>query len=279
MYASSSRWAADPLGKKPVSVLEELERNMPVSLIAASPVISCSPKDTVDAVRSNREVADFDHIPVRENEDIIGVLNRDTDSSNRLVLEAMRPLRESMIISADSSLVNFVAEADKRLFALVVEGQQITGIVTLSDLQKLAVRPALFLLITLLEMLLAQRIQKIAADDEEWLKRLDKDRRNKVEKRYGRLRSENLVIDKITSTTLEEKIEASLALGAFSEIESARVDLEQIIELRNAVAHAHEFGLDRDRACQTSKRVRLARRYIETLDDVKPSMKGLSSGL
>ncbi len=62
----------------------------------------------------------------------------------------MEPLSDANLISADAGILTFVMSADQAHCRLVVDGDRIDAIVTLSDLQKLSVRPAVFLLITLI---------------------------------------------------------------------------------------------------------------------------------
>ena len=66
------------------------------------------------------------------------------------------------MIGADASIVEFVMTADKRPIRMVVSGDRVAGLVSLSDLQHLPVRAAIFTLITSLEIAMAKRIE------EEW---------------------------------------------------------------------------------------------------------------
>lgn len=66
-----------------------------------------------------------------------------------------------MLISADSGILTYIERADEHEHTcrLVLYGDRLEGIVTLSDLQKLAVRPALFMLVTHVELLMARWIR------------------------------------------------------------------------------------------------------------------------
>jgi hypothetical protein len=68
---------------------------------------------------------------------------------------AMLPLDQSILITSGSSVLGYIEEAKESPCRLVLRNTQIAGIVTISDLQKLAVRPALFVLVTHLELLMA----------------------------------------------------------------------------------------------------------------------------
>ncbi|MGO4843671.1 hypothetical protein AB4144_66485, partial [Rhizobiaceae sp. 2RAB30] len=72
--------------------------------------------------------------------------------------EKYEALREAHLIGADASILSFVKEADTRPFRLLVSERGIVGLVSLSDLQKLPVRAALFGLVTGLEMAMTDAI-------------------------------------------------------------------------------------------------------------------------
>jgi hypothetical protein len=60
----------------------------------------------------------------------------------------MKRIDESILISGDVGILSFVEHADEHPCPLVVSGMKLDGIVTLSDLQKLTVRPSILFLIT-----------------------------------------------------------------------------------------------------------------------------------
>src|SRR5262249_22751759 len=133
-------WASMPLQGRIDNILRALETATPVALIAACPILTCCPDDTVEDALNRPDLHLFDHIPVRDSRGcIVGVLNRHPNRKRTAVVsDAMEKLRESMLMAANACLLSFVEQADEREFALVVDGDQITGIVTRSDLQKLA---------------------------------------------------------------------------------------------------------------------------------------------
>src|SRR5262249_48158444 len=98
-----SPWARMPLDGAPIEqILKSIECAMPVALIATSPVKTCRPSDRVDDVLRADEFAEFDHMPVRdENGNMIGVLGRKEKARrDTTVGKAMDELREPMLISA-----------------------------------------------------------------------------------------------------------------------------------------------------------------------------------
>src|SRR5919199_3006975 len=137
-------WASYPLDGGVNQALWALEAGMYVALIATVDLKTCQVSDTVEEVLTRNELQAFDYIPVHDRDDIVGVLHRPCQGGKQtvgLVEEAMQHVHESMLIPANASLLSFVEYADKIPYRLVTNGPQIIGIVTLSDLQKFAVRP------------------------------------------------------------------------------------------------------------------------------------------
>ncbi|MBV5269366.1 MAG: hypothetical protein JZU55_04890, partial [Afipia sp.] len=71
----------------------------------------------------------------------------------------MRPITEADLIGADAGILDFIRQADFSKFRFLVTGTEISGLVSLSDLQRLPVRAALFGVITHLEMVMTEVIR------------------------------------------------------------------------------------------------------------------------
>jgi hypothetical protein len=147
---------------------------------------------------------------------------------------------------------------------------RIAGIVTISDLQKLPVRPALFLVVTHLELLMAAAIRSRFAGqfDEAWLALLGS-RREGVEDRWRDLNSKNLAIDRINATQFADKRQILIKSGLLQCSRSlAERELSAIERLRDSLAHASDYALTIESAQSTICRVKLAQRWIKTLQQV-----------
>jgi hypothetical protein len=118
----------------------------------------------------------------------------------------MRPLDQSILITSGTGVLRYIEEAEESPCRMVLRQTRIAGIVTISDLQKLPVRPALFLVVTHLEPLMAAAIRSRFAGqfDEAWLALLGS-RRGGVEERWRDLNSKNLAIDRINATQFADK--------------------------------------------------------------------------
>src|SRR5262249_1754515 len=142
-------WASGPLDGDVDEAFSALERGMPVTLIATFRLRDCQGSQRVADVLDDPALQDFDHLPVRANGRIIGLCARlRNPPRDGPVGAVMRALHESILIAADAPLICFVEDADRQPCRLLLRGLSIVGIVTLSDLQKLAVRMVLFAHIT-----------------------------------------------------------------------------------------------------------------------------------
>jgi hypothetical protein len=275
-------WSADPLAGEPIAAVEAMERAVTVDLIATFEpnLVCCSPTDEIDRLRSNPAYAGFDYLPVRLDDRIVGLLPLSEVSSRRepLVAEtaerAMCALDQAILIASGTGVLRYMEEAEESPCRLVMRGTRIAGIVTISDLQKLPVRPALFLLITHLELLMAAVIRTHYRDrpDDDWLSLLGP-RREKVERDWQDLNSRNMAVDRTTATQFADKrrilIESGLLEGSRTKIKS---EFEAIERLRNSIAHASDYALTIDNACKTIRTAKNAQKWISCLQNLAGGM-------
>ena len=260
-----SRWSSGPLDGATDQALTAIEDGMPVALIASFPLITCGTDDTLEEVLRRPDLAPFDHIPVKEDGSIVGLLDRiGAGDRGKLVRDSMRSLHERMLISSTASLLTFIEDADRVPCRLVLRGRRIEGVVTLSDFQKLAVRPVLFSLITHLELLMAEWIRR-SASEEDWLASLKEDRRAKVLEKWAILGENDLAIDRLSCTEFCDKKALAVKLGAFASKGAAKANLGRIERLRDSVAHAGDYAITAEAAKKVSVLVKAIRGLITEL--------------
>jgi hypothetical protein len=154
-------------------MLETFHRGLTVDLIVTKRALleTCAADEALASVIERNRSNAFDFLPVTEP------ASRKPDSCARIVglieilpymhgkepqgdvREIMRPLSEENLIGADASIIAFVRNADHQRCRLVISGPEISGLVSLSDLQRLPVRAALFAMVTQLEMIMASCIR------------------------------------------------------------------------------------------------------------------------
>lgn len=279
MPLSRSGWARHPLAVRFDDLVASLERGASVELIASCEpqLVYAAPSQLLDAILDDPAFAEFDSLPVRENDKVVGVLRRGELLAARprqgkagvhpTVGDYMVALDESILISAETGLLTFIADADRWPCRLLIKGTRIIGIVTIADLQKLPVRPVLFVLVTYVELLILEVLRARFGGDDVWMGALNPDRRGRVENKWRKLRNGNLAIDKLTATEFGDKVDVLLRTVRFPDIPPgpARRELVWIEELRNSVTHAGDYALTPANARKTVETVRAARLWIDRL--------------
>ncbi|MDE0532790.1 MAG: hypothetical protein OXI01_15275 [Albidovulum sp.] len=114
---------------------------------------------------------------------------------------------EDIVIGADASFIDFVTTADERQTRLVDSGDRLAGLVSLSDLQQLPVRAALFTLISRLEMAMAQWIENEWRGDgvSGWLELLSGERRQRILDSIGKAKQEDGFGSEISFSQISDK--------------------------------------------------------------------------
>ncbi|MCE2492053.1 MAG: hypothetical protein J4F40_05530 [Alphaproteobacteria bacterium] len=141
-----------------------------------------------------RNTEPYDFLPVvvpgdGQQDQIVGLCHAakffDETPGEGCIKQHYAPLSEEYLIGADASIPDFVTDADKKPCRLVIFGANIVGLVSLSDLQKLPVRAALFAPITGLEISMFEAIKREYPDDDDWKRHLSGGRREKIDKEIG----------------------------------------------------------------------------------------------
>jgi CBS domain-containing protein len=218
-----------------------LEAGFKVLHIAAFDLSVCSPDDDARHVLSDQSKLDFDHIPVRKQGRIIGVLERSSEEAVASVRERMRPLDDSILVSAEETLSGFLPTLKESPYRLVVTGPEIRGIVTISDVAKLPIRLLAFTSVAHLESVLTAVIRANCSDDAEWLSLLE-GQGAAVEKRFQDRKKQNVhLLSPIEVAYLGERI---TAVSRLKGLEGLEVDRKSITNFRNSLAHDGDFVKD-----------------------------------
>jgi CBS domain-containing protein len=240
-----------------------LEAGFKVLHITTHELSTCTADSDVNEVLSNPSQKDFDHIPVKSGDRIVGVLERESQARDGTVRDYMRPLDDSMLVSAEEPLPKFLPTLVASSYRLVVRGVEVRGIVTLSDVAKLPVRLVAFTLVIHMEAMLADVIRREGGDDEEWLKRLRPEQRKMVEKRLKRRRKQNIhLLSPIEVTDLSHKITVVGKLRGQRDFEN---ELRPIVKLRNSLAHAADFVEECGGVKGLLERLALVEHWIDAL--------------
>jgi hypothetical protein len=176
------------------------------------------------------------------------------------------PLSEDNLIGADASILDFIRDADQRRCRLVISGHEISGLVSLSDLQRLPVRAALFGLVTHVEMIMANAIRREFNGTQGWTDRLSENRRQKIREEINKAQDDDALVDALLFTQFADKVmiirkSQRFVLGR----NGFENDLKQIQSLRDHLAHANDYAATRESASKVCGTVRLADKWSKEL--------------
>ena len=264
---------ANPGGSGP-DVLERVQRSLTVDMVMTprAALETCRCDETVNAVMA-RNTENFSYLPVVDGKErILGLYCAARWSGEKKPKEPIGddflPFSEDIVIGADASIIDFVQSADERQTRLVVSGDRVAGLVSLSDLQQLPVRAALFTLITRLEMAMAQRIEDEWRDDVStgWLELLSGERRKRIQEAVEKAKQEDGFVSEIAFSQLSDKAKIIRKKGLVSGSGSSLArDFEAIRQLRDAIAHANSYAESPEAASAACAAVRTILRIKEEL--------------
>lgn len=208
-----------------------LNEGFRVRHIASCHLATCCKNDDREDVLRRPDFSDFDQIPIKDGDRIVGVLERDGDPN--------RPIDDSVLVSSEQPLTDFIRTLKSQSYRLVLTGTSITGIVTWSDMMKPPVFVLVYSLVSQLEMLMTERIRSRYPQSETWLKLLDEKAQKKILSRRRRLERANLALDLIESSDLQHK--GSILKDLFSQKLDFAEQLRAIVELRHSTDHVKDF--------------------------------------
>jgi hypothetical protein len=169
----------------------------------------------------------------------VGILLRQVDHTGKTVGEAMQPLREGLIVSADMPIADLIPQLRESHYRLVLRGGRLDGLVTQSDLLKLPVRLVVFALITNLEQVMADLVSARWPSDS-WFVEVNEGRQSKIIEKESELRARGMNPPKIELTDFSDKRDLCKPLidGSKSRFEK---ELDSLRDLRDQLVHASTF--------------------------------------
>lgn len=276
----AQRWNA--ASDAPHQALSGFQESLPVKLIATARqnFKTCRSDEAVSNVLDrNRDVC-FDFLPVLgpnlADSTVVGVLDmlRLTGLNNTAgtVRHHMETLAERHLIGADASVLTFIRDADRHPFRFIVSGREINGLVSISDLQRLPVRAALFAIVTQLEMTMVEIVRCWFPEPEDWMRLLSQGRAQKVREKVKRAKADDTLVDQLLYTEFCDKVTIinqawpSSVTGSLDK-QSFQQNMKDIQSLRDNLAHVNNYAATRDLAKQLCACVRRMDDWISAMVD------------
>lgn len=220
--------------------LSGLTVGLTVGQIATRPIETCDINALASDVLKDRRFEGIDQIPVRDRGRIVGVLERSHDFPNEQVDRVMRPLDDSLLVSAAEPLPQFLLETFAGRYRLVIDGSKIDGIVTWSDIQKMPVRLLVFAMVSHLESLMMALIALKYPSPDGWMPVLSECRQEKLREEQHKRQDEGLDPPLLELTYFADK--HKVVKKAFDLPKKFKSDMFRAEELRNTVAHARTYA-------------------------------------
>jgi hypothetical protein len=274
-------WASNHDGS--LGDLFKVQGSLAVGLIMTprSELATCKLDETAEQVNS-RNPNRFSFFPVTcDNDGIIGLYDAsrwfDAKAPPTPIKGDFLHLSEDIVIGADASIVEFVRHADQTPTKLVVLGDKFGGLVSLSDLQKLPVRAALFTMITSLEIALAKAIESAMPEPSSWMAKLTDNRRAILEGEIKKAVISDAFVDAIFFTQFSDKADIFIKAKLLSHSRKKLVKIfKSIRNLRDAVAHGNTYAETPEKArrvCETVRQIELLKLELrqEPRSEVEPT--------
>lgn len=194
----------------------------------------------LNPVLAEAKTRGFDILPIKKDDRIMGVLDIKSDKSG-----AQQPLTDDWLISADTSVSElldaFIHMRHPGL--LVFQRQEVIGLVTPADLNKLPAKVYLYPILGRLELALAAWVRKNAGSPNEYLRCLSKGRQHGVENKLARLAKGDVQVDAVHLLYIRDLVDICVQQVSFpavlgcSTMEEAKQKLDPLVALRNHVMH------------------------------------------
>ncbi|MEH7013994.1 hypothetical protein V7087_24825 [Neobacillus niacini] len=221
------------------------EKNITVNSISEV-LDTCNVRDHAQQIRDQMFLKDYDVVGVEENGIVIGYVLRD-DLGEGTCKEYFRSFSPSDLVSDSTPLLQtlFIFKDTERLF--IIEGNRITKVVTLADLQKPPIRMLVFGVISLVEMQLYRIIRDYFAEDS-WNRHLSAKRIEQAEELFLQRKLRNEAIQLSDCLQLCDKRDIVLSEQPLREVlgieskSKGKEFFKKLEILRNNLAHAQDLN-------------------------------------
>lgn len=221
------------------------EQNITVNSISET-MDTCNLNDEAEIIKRMMDAKDYDILGVEENGIVIGYVVRN-ELKEGICKKYYRSFSPTELVSESTPLIDtlFIFKETERIF--VLEGNRVTKVVTLADLQKPPIRMLLFGLISLLEMHL-YRIIKDYFPDDTWKEHLSTNRIKFAEELFSVRKSRNEAIQLSDCLQICDKRDIVLNESPLREllgIESkskGKYFFNKLESLRNNLAHSQNLN-------------------------------------
>lgn len=198
--------------------LSEISRSIQVWHIAVplARAVGARPDERLGPVSDRLRADQFTYAPVIEGKMPVGLVTQSTERPRASVRSVMRPLDGSLLISSDTSLRDLPAALRDEPFLFVLQGRRLTSFVTPADMGAAPARTYYYLLLSQLEILLADLVRRSFPDQSTALAELAADRRSHCEELLKELRARDEALDPVAAMGLVDLITIAKTIPRFA---------------------------------------------------------------
>jgi hypothetical protein len=236
-------------------VLATMSEQLLVSHIFVPNPDACTWNSDPASILSKMNAANYDLMPLIENKAFIGYVERKILEQTNEIRTAYKEITVEKIVSADTAITDMINLFQNSRFFFVLEGNDLVGLVTYSDLNKSPVRALIFILISKFEFLLLQQIKNNYENSLSWFNKLDRKRQNKISN----------IFENKKKADADTVIEDCLNLGDMICI------LEQDEDFRSRIGYLSKSSCEKELGCLDDLRNRTMHpsdSLIDSYDDV-----------
>jgi hypothetical protein len=251
-------------------------------MVPRADFLTCSLSQSAAEVKARNEYK-YSFLPVVDDGDrVIGLYNAEqwfaSEPQDEMVGADYLALSEDTVIGADASIFDFIRNADEVSTKLVVSGEGVAGLVSLSDIQQLPVRAALFALVTSLKMAMSLAIERRWERPTDWMALLSESGKEGLLTKIENAKQRDGFVSEIAFTEFSQKSTILIKGGLLSGSRSSHdARFKPIRKLRDDLAHANSYA-DTPEAAKSVCRVVRCIYHIKDQLLLRPSADKLGEG-
>lgn len=190
--------------------------------------------------------SNFDYAPIVRRSEVVGFVARSdlTTSTGTEIADKVQRLTARVLVSGDAPVAELMTYLEDRPFLFVVEGREIAGLVTPSDLNKQPGRTYFYLLIANFEIAIAEMVRSRFPDQLDALRLISEARQGSVTSRLADLRMGDVDADVVAAldftdllTVVKNTPDLVAAFGEFSPGSWQRKVCGPLTSLRHDIMH------------------------------------------
>ena len=187
-------------------LLATLSNQLHVTQIMSTKPDFCTKSDNPLTILETMHRRNYDIMPVKENGKFVGYVERDILVKLKQIEPAIQQINLDIVVSAGTCVHEMIDLFQKSRFFFVNRANDLVGLVTYADLDKIPVRVWLFILICKFEFLLLQLIKNFY-EGSLWLNKLTAKRRKKITDLFDEKRKHDIDISLENCLNLGDMIE------------------------------------------------------------------------